>query len=236
MHCTEDGAKEEENVLLDIYGLNEKETCKENERVVLGKGFGYLSIENDITSYGGVKTQEGALCEETPRHESDMVPTLGGEAMMAIDPPRTMSASRELLGDDLLVDQAMKITPDERMHKKKTLKNELLEVFNKVEINIPLLELICKVPVYARFLKDLCTKKKRLEEYEVYKIEGHMSSMIQHNMPPKKKDPGSFTIRCQIGNTHLKGALMDLGASVNVMPLSLYKRLSIGTLQPTPKS
>ena len=118
----------------------------------------------------------------------------------------------------------MKITPDERNNKNKTLKNELHEVFHNVEINIPLLELICKVQVYARFLKDLCIKKKRLEEHEVFRIEGHVSSMIQHNMPPKRKDPGSFTIKCQIGDTHLKGALMDLGASVNVMPQSLYKR------------
>ena len=234
MHYMEDGAKEEENVLLGNYELSEEETCAKNEGVVLGKRLGYLSFENDITSYGGVKTQEGALSEETPRHENVMVSNLGGEAMMAMDPPRTMSTSRELLDDDVHVHQAMKITPDERRNKKKTLTNELHEVFKKVEINIPLLELICKVPVYANFLKDLCTKKKRLEEHEVYKIEGHVSSMIQHNMPPKRKDPGSFTIGCQIGETHLDGALMDLGASVNVMPLSLYKRLSIGALQPTP--
>ena len=164
-----------------------------------------------------------------------MVSSLGGEAMMTMDPPRIMSTSRELPNDDMFTAQEVKvITPDERKNKKKTLKNELHEVFNKVEINIPLLELICKVPVYARFLKDLCTKKKRLEGHEVYRIEGHVSSMIQHNLPPKRKDPGSFTIGCQIGETHLDGALMDLGASVNVMPLSLYKRLSIGALQPTP--
>ena len=70
--------------------------------------------------------------------------------------------------------------------------------------------------------------------HEVYKIEGHVTSMIQHNMPPKMNDPKSFIIGCQIGETHCDGALMDLGASVNVMPLSFYKRLSIGVLQPTP--
>ena len=212
--------------------MNEEETCEENEGVVLGKGLGYLSFENDVSSYGGMKkTQGDSWTMETSRDESDMVPTLGGEAMMAMDPPRTMSTSRELPSDDMFATQEVKmITPDERKNKKKTLMNELYEVFKKVEINIPLLELICKVPVYANFLKDLCTKKKRLDEHEVYRIEGHVSSMIQHNMPPKRKDPGSFTIGCQIGDTHLDGALMDLGASVNVMPLSLYKRLSIGAL------
>ena len=52
----EDGAKEEENVLLGNYGLNEEETCEGKDGLVLGKGLGGLSFENDVSSYGGVNT------------------------------------------------------------------------------------------------------------------------------------------------------------------------------------
>ena len=52
-------------------------------------------------------------------------------------------------------------------------------------------------------------------------------------MPPKKKDPGSFTISCSIGNSDFKSALIDLGASVNLMPYSVFKRLGKGELRPT---
>ncbi|KAK9929143.1 hypothetical protein M0R45_026251 [Rubus argutus] len=86
MHCMEDGIKEEENVLLGTCELNEEEMYEEKEGVVLDRGFGYLSFENDVASYGGVKTREDSLTIATPRYESAMVANLGGEAMMAMDP------------------------------------------------------------------------------------------------------------------------------------------------------
>lgn len=165
---------------------------------------------------GGVKTmQEGLLCEETPRHESDIVSHIGDEAMPAMDPPRAINTSRELSNDDMLVVQEVQnTTHNERKNKNISLIHGLHEVFRKMDINIPLLELICQVPIYARFLNDLCTTKKRFKEH---------ASMIKHKMPTKLKNPRNFTIGCQIGDTHLHGALMNLEAStVNVMFLSLY--------------
>ena len=47
------------------------------------------------------------------------------------------------------------------------------------------------------------------------------------------QDPGSFTIPCTVGNFEFKKALCDLGANINLMPLSVVKRLSLGELTPT---
>ncbi|XP_024030537.1 uncharacterized protein LOC112094270 [Morus notabilis] len=60
------------------------------------------------------------------------------------------------------------------------------------------------------------------------------SSAILHNkIPPKLKDPGSFTIPCAIGNNYFGKALCDLGASINLMPMSIFKKLGIGEAWPT---
>ena len=60
-----------------------------------------------------------------------------------------------------------------------------------------------------------------------------MSAIIQHNTPPKYKDPGCPTISCVIGNFRIEKALLDLGASVNLLPYSVYEQLGLGELKPT---
>ena len=57
--------------------------------------------------------------------------------------------------------------------------------------------------------------------------------VIQQTLPAKMKDPGSFTIPCSIGKYEFKKALCDSGASINLMPLSVVQRLSLGELTPT---
>ena len=59
------------------------------------------------------------------------------------------------------------------------------------------------------------------------------STIIQQKLPAKMKDPGSFTIPCSIGKYEFKKALCVSGASINLMPLSIVQRLSLGELTPT---
>ena len=61
----------------------------------------------------------------------------------------------------------------------------------------------------------------------------NVSSIIQQNAPLKYKDPGCPTITCTIGNTKVEHALLDLGASVNLLPFSVYEQLDLGELKPT---
>ncbi|CAN6725580.1 unnamed protein product [Malus baccata var. baccata] len=110
---------------------------------------------------------------------------------------------------------------------------DFIQTLAKVQINLPLLEAIKKIPSYAKFLKDVCTKKKKLVKTEKIVLTEQCSAVLLHKLPPKKKDPGSFTISCTIGNSDFKSALIDLGASVNLMPYSIFKRLGEGELKPT---
>ncbi|KAM5578091.1 hypothetical protein ABKV19_008423, partial [Rosa sericea] len=115
--------------------------------------------------------------------------------------------------------------------KKDDADKAILETFKKVQINIPLLEAIRQIPKYAKFLKELCTTRRQNREKEVVKVSENVSAVLQRRMPEKCKDPGSFSIPCVIGTTRFENAMLDLGASINVMPYSVYETLGLGELK-----
>ncbi|XP_027088528.1 uncharacterized protein [Coffea arabica] len=117
--------------------------------------------------------------------------------------------------------------------KKQDKEKEILEVFRKVEINIPLLDAIKQVPKYAKFLRDLCVNRMRLRGDERIIVGENVSAVLQRKLPPKCGDPSMFTISCRIGNTVIRRAMLDLGASINVMPKSIYVSLKLGPLKET---
>ena len=120
-----------------------------------------------------------------------------------------------------------------RGKKKATQQAGILEVLRQVKVNIPLLDLIKQVPAYAKFLKDLCTIKKGLGIEKKAFLTEHVSAIIQSKYPVKYKDPGSPTIPVNIGGNCIDKSLLDLGASVNLMPYSVYMQLGLGELKPT---
>ena len=72
-----------------------------------------------------------------------------------------------------------------------------------------------------------------MEDYETVKLTEECSSIIKRKIPEKLKDPGSFTIPCVIGELHIEKALCDLGASINLMPLSIFQKLNLEEITPT---
>ena len=121
------------------------------------------------------------------------------------------------------------------LHGKKGINNasKILEVLRQVKVNIPFLDMIKQVPTYAKFLKDLCTIKKGLNVNKKAFLIEQVSVTIQCNSPVKYKYPGYPTILVMIGETYVEKALLDLGASVNLLPYSIYKQLGLGELKPT---
>jgi len=89
------------------------------------------------------------------------------------------------------------------------------------------------MPTYAKFLKEILSKKTKIEEDETVNLTEECSAIILNKLPPKPKDPGSFSIPCVIGSEVVKKAMCDLGSSVSLMSLSLYERVGIGELKPT---
>ncbi|CAN6583732.1 unnamed protein product [Malus baccata var. baccata] len=117
--------------------------------------------------------------------------------------------------------------------KKEQTDKEILDTFRKVQVNLPLLDAIKQVPKYAKFLKELCTNKRRFNDQETVAFIEEVSAILQRKLPQKLKDAGSFTIPCVNRGKNFGRALCDLGASINLMPYSVYESLNLGDLKET---
>ena len=84
------------------------------------------------------------------------------------------------------------------------------------------------MPNYAKFMKDVLSKKRRFSKEEVVNLTATYSVVIQKNLPLKMQDPSSFTTPYTI-----RKALCDSGAIINLMPLYVVRTLSLGELTPT---
>ncbi|XP_075480619.1 uncharacterized protein LOC142521276 [Primulina tabacum] len=111
--------------------------------------------------------------------------------------------------------------------------SKFLEIFKKLHINIPFAEALAQMPSCAKFLKEILSNKRKLVDFETVKLSGECYAILQNKLPPKLKDPGSFSIPCTIGTSNFSKALCDLGASINLMTYSCFEKLKIGEVKPT---
>ena len=107
-----------------------------------------------------------------------------------------------------------------------------MEVFKKLHINIPFIDALEHMPSYVKFMKDILSRKIRLSKFETVNLTEECNAILHRKFPHKLKDPGSFTIPCKIGNSIFERALCDLGASINLMPLFIFRRLGLGEARP----
>ncbi|KAK4733856.1 hypothetical protein R3W88_008117 [Solanum pinnatisectum] len=105
-------------------------------------------------------------------------------------------------------------------------------ILKQLSINVPLIEALEQIPGYVKFIKDLVTKKWVVSFEDDDKLQ-YCSVIAIRSLVRKKETPGAFTIPCTIGLLYFAKALCDLGASINLMPLSLYKKLGLGDPKPT---
>ncbi|XP_074351944.1 uncharacterized protein LOC141691100 [Apium graveolens] len=108
-----------------------------------------------------------------------------------------------------------------------------MTLVKNLEVTVPFTNLISQVPSYAKFLKDILTKKRSFCEVETVAFTEECSVVLQNKSPPKLKDPGSFSIPCHLGALFIDKALCDLGASVSVTSLSIFQKLNMGELKCT---
>ncbi|XP_019455104.1 PREDICTED: uncharacterized protein LOC109356228 [Lupinus angustifolius] len=207
---------------------NPKEHCKSittKSGKVIGKGIGEnLVVEEDVLKETEVELSEKVTGDA---HKGGLVQD--EEGITTEDLIKENSDKR--MGDL----PQLKDLPYPKRHPKKDKERQyarFLDLFKNLHINIPFMEAMEQMHVYAKFMKDLLTKKRKLSE-ETVTLEAGCSAIIQKSLPEKTKDPGSFTIPVTIGELSVGKALLDLGASINLMPLSMLKRIGDLEIKPT---
>lgn len=172
------------------------------------------SNSTDFTDSAAATDSAVDVSNSIDNQKTDSVPLMQQKNNCAVPLPFPHRAVQSRRGDDAEKDK------------------ELLETFRKVEVNISLLDAIKQIPKYAKFLKELCTHKRRLKDNERINMSRNISALIQP-MPHKCKDPRTFTIPCIIGNSKFENTMLDLGASINVMPMFVFNSLGLRPLHAT---
>ena len=108
-----------------------------------------------------------------------------------------------------------------------------ITMLKQLSINVPFVEALEQMHGYAKFMKDLVTKKRSVTFEDDDRLQ-HFSAIGKRSLVQKKEDPGAFTIPCIVGSLHFAITLCDLGESINLMPLLMYKKLGLGDPKPTP--
>ena len=97
---------------------------------------------------------------------------------------------------------------------------------------MPFTETLEQMPTYAKFMKELFTKKRKFPKQETIELEAGCNAIIQKSLPQKSRDLGSFTFPVTIGSLTVERALMDLGTSINLIPLSMLKKIGDVEVRP----
>ncbi|GKE65172.1 reverse transcriptase domain-containing protein [Tanacetum coccineum] len=113
---------------------------------------------------------------------------------------------------------------------------KFLDMIRAIRINVPLVDVLARMPNYGKFLKELVSNKHKLKKNLATFLSDESSDMIQNKVPPKLGDPESFLIPCNFSKAFSCNALADLGTSINLMSYSLYAKLSLKTFKPTKMS
>lgn len=108
-----------------------------------------------------------------------------------------------------------------------------MEMLTALQVNIPFCDAFEQMLVYAKFMKELLNSKCKLKDDENVALAEECNAIIQHKLPPKLTDPGRFTIPFSIGSLKFGQTLCDLGASINLMSLSMMRKLNCGEPKPT---
>ncbi|XP_070026649.1 uncharacterized protein [Nicotiana sylvestris] len=170
-----------------------------------------------------VTLRNGRELEEVPKKKKDkpipegeLIPKVTHEPKNVAKIPEPVEAPRP----PPPFPQRLQKKNDDRMFTK------FFSMLSQVQLNIPLVDVLLEIPKYAKYIKDIVAHKRRLTEFETMTLTEECTSRVQNKLPQKLKDPGSFTIPVRIGNIDVGHAICDLGASINLMPLSLFKQLA----------
>ncbi|GKA27814.1 reverse transcriptase domain-containing protein [Tanacetum coccineum] len=113
------------------------------------------------------------------------------------------------------------------------LASKFVEIFRKLHFELSFADALLHMPKFALMIKSLLNNKEKLFDLAKTPVNENCSAVILKKFPEKLRDPGKFLIPCDFLELVDCLALADLGASINLMPLSIWEKLSLPELTPT---
>ncbi|KAK8694694.1 hypothetical protein V6N13_072241 [Hibiscus sabdariffa] len=213
----------------EVTKRNGKEQCS---ALILRSG---RTINKNVEPTGDENTEASPVIrQEESEVQEEAQEEEGREEVLTTNPTRGQTA--DTAAKPVATQETEEVRPPPpfpqrlKKHKEDNQFKRFVDMLDQLHINVPFLEAIDQMPTYAKFLKDIITKKREIERYETVATAGEYSL---GDIPPKKNDPCSFIIPCSIGDNYVGKALCDLGSSVNLMPISVFMKLGMGTARPT---
>ncbi|GKB62017.1 reverse transcriptase domain-containing protein [Tanacetum coccineum] len=206
---------------------------------------------NSIITRSGLTTVEPSIpppVPPTPRIEVEKEPdTLMDEVHITsptsiahVPPPEVQPVSPPKPKEDPKPNPHQpKIPYPSRLNKTKLLDKTdvqismFLKILKQIHFDISLMDALTQIPKFTKVLKDLLKDKEKLEELANTPINAECSAILLNKVPEKLEDPGKFLIPCILQDLEVYNSLADSGASINLMPLSIYEKLGVGPLKPT---
>ncbi|GJR16968.1 reverse transcriptase domain-containing protein [Tanacetum coccineum] len=176
--------------------------------------------------------------EEDERVEETLTDPEHGEFTIKVPPPHVQKAKPPSQRNFVIhqrdprhphIPYPSRMQQEKRQEKDEVQIHKFWQMFKQLHINITLADALILIPKYQKMLKSLLSNKEKLIELANTPLNENCSAVILKKLPEKLGDPGKFLIPCGFSELKCK-ALADLGASINLMPLSVWKKLGLPEL------
>ncbi|GJY89248.1 hypothetical protein Tco_0503876 [Tanacetum coccineum] len=248
----DEGKREHEEMRAFIYDFqtNNELLFKERNNSLIELRFGVqelLKVINNVPMINcdvkGVTTRGGkTTTQDVHDNDTNVLP----KEPVVVEPEKPVGSNEVLTNDQPQTTSEPVVQPSNetqtppvpfprrlRKEKEEAQQKKFLENLKQLHINLPFIEALAQMPKYAKFLKGLLTNKARLEEACKIIMNKRCSAVLLNKLSSKEKDPMSFTIPCDIAHLHINNAFADLGASISLMPYTMYKKLGLGVPKAT---
>ncbi|GKD80877.1 reverse transcriptase domain-containing protein [Tanacetum coccineum] len=188
------------------------------------------TITNPKVDLKGITTRSGVA------YQGPTIPTTSSS------PPKVVERETEPVVDPVSapmpnlkqsIPYPSRLNDEKRREKANDQIEKFYKIFQDMSFEISLADALILMPKFASTLKALIGNKEKLSEMARTPLNEHCSAVILNKLPEKLGDPGKFLIPCDFPRMEECLALADLGASINLMPLSVWKKLSLPELTPT---
>ncbi|CAM8910533.1 unnamed protein product [Rhodiola kirilowii] len=227
---------------MDEIAAKNKRLSKESaQQAVALRQIGKLPSQPDVNSIEHVEaiTLKSGKVLPTPQGKSSLKGKEVDGEMAKENPevePQTPTEEEKKHEEPALMRKYVPMVPfPQRLNKSKLDAHfqRFVEMLKKLYVTLPFHEVITQNPTYAKFLKDIVSNRRVIEESSMVALNAECSAIVQSRMPRKMQDQGSFSIPISLGKIEIDRALCDLGASISLIPYSLYKKIDMGELHPT---